>query len=117
MSNPSLSFAEREHFSARAPRRECADWSHVGVRESQVATAGAGGPPHAADEAEHRCLMATLAKLSNEHRRVIGLRQFELLRAALVAQRTGRSASAAHPFQRPALEFFRGLARWLERLR
>ncbi len=89
---------------AGALRLERADWSHVGLRESQVAAAGAGVLTRAADEDEHRRLMAAFVKLSNEHRRVIGLRQFEGLSAALVAQRMGRSESAVHSLYRRALE-------------
>lgn len=96
---------------AGALRLERADWSHVGLRESQVAAAGAGVVTRAAGEEEQRRLMSAFLRLSNEHRRVIGLRQFEGLSAALVARRMGRSESAVHSLYRRALEAWADAAR------
>lgn len=101
---------------AGALRLERADWSHVGLRESQVAAAGAGVLTRAVGEEERRLMSAFLA-LSNEHRRLIGPRQFEGLSVALVPRRMGRSESVLLSLYRRALEFFRGLAAWFERQR
>ena len=79
------------------------DWSRAGVRESQVG-AGAAGPSTVAvgREAERRLLEAWRG-LSPDHRRVLGLRQFEGLSAAATARRMGRSEDAVHSLYRRAL--------------
>jgi len=100
----------RRH-GAGALRLERADWSNVGLRESDIVAAGAGVATRAAGDEEQRRLMEAFCRLSNEHRRVIGLRQFEGLSAALVAQRLARSESAVHSLYRRALEAWADAAR------
>jgi len=94
-----------------ALRLERADWSCVGLRESHVAAPGAGVATRVAADEEQRRLMSAFLRLSNEHRRVIGLRQFEGLSAALVGQRMARSESAVHSLYRRALEAWADAAR------
>ncbi len=77
------------------------DWSHAGL---DLAAQTAGPATRVvADESRHR-LLARFEALSAEHRRVIGLRQFEGLSARDTARRMGRSETAVHSLYRRALE-------------
>lgn len=80
-------------------RRE--EWSSSGL-DHALRGPGPATEAHAA-EASRRMARAFLA-LSPEHRRVIGLRQFEGLCAAEAALRMGRSEAAVHSLYRRALE-------------
>ena len=84
-------------------RLERSDWSRIGVPESDLAANVAGPATRAATADDHRLLMAAFARLSAEHRRIIGLRQLEGHSAAEVARRTGRSVTAVHSLYRRAL--------------
>ncbi len=102
----------RARRRGEAPLRlERADWSRVGLRESAVAASAAGVLTRLADDDEQRRLLTAFARLSNEHQRVIGLRQFEGHSAAQVAQRLQRSESAVHSLYRRALEAWAEAAR------
>jgi len=79
------------------------DWSHAGVRASQVAARTRGALSHAARREEHARLVAAFRELPPDHRRVLGLRQFEGLSAAETARRMGRSEAAVHSLYRRAL--------------
>lgn len=78
-------------------------WSIAGPRASQL-LARTWGPSTrvAASELERR-LEERFQALSPEHRRVIGLRQFEGLSARETARRMGRGESAVHSLYRRAL--------------
>ncbi len=72
---------------------------------SAVPAARTAGPATAAGEREASRELATrFLELSPEHRRVIGLRQFEGLSARETAARMGRSEAAVHSLYRRALE-------------
>ncbi len=65
----------------------------------------APGPHTAAAAGESgRMLASAFLALSPEHRRVLGLRQFEGLSAEDAGRRMGRSATAVHSLYRRALE-------------
>lgn len=53
---------------------------------------------------EHRALMAAFEQLEPDHRRVLGLRQFEGRSAAETGDRMGRSEVAVHSLYRRALQ-------------
>jgi RNA polymerase sigma-70 factor, ECF subfamily len=76
------------------------DWSRAG------ALADAAPGPHTAAAAHEtsRALAAAFLALAPEHRRVLGLRQFEGLDAAETGRRMGRSPAAVHSLYRRALE-------------
>jgi DNA-directed RNA polymerase specialized sigma24 family protein len=57
--------------------------------------------PRASDELAR--VLAAYGRLSPDHRRVLGLRQFEGLDARAAARRMGRSESALHSLYRRAL--------------
>jgi len=80
------------------------DWSASGVHESQVAARTAGASTRAAQADDAARLRAAFEKLAPEHRRVLGLRQFEGLSARETALRMGRSETAVHSLYRRALE-------------
>lgn len=80
------------------------DWSRVGVHESQIPDRGPGVSTQVAGFEESRRFARTFLELAPEHRRVIGLRQFEGLSAAETARRMGRSEAAVHSLYRRALE-------------
>jgi RNA polymerase sigma-70 factor (ECF subfamily) len=64
-----------------------------------------GGPATKAAAREQAAdLVAAYLRLAPEHRRVLGLRQFQGLSAAEAAQRMGRSEVAVHSLYRRALE-------------
>lgn len=95
--------------AARAQKRTAvhepllrSSWTRAAAREPAADTAGpATRLLHA--ERQHD-LAAAFDRLAPEHRRVIGLRQFEGLSAAEAAQRMGRSESAVHSLFRRALQ-------------
>jgi DNA-directed RNA polymerase specialized sigma24 family protein len=75
------------------------DWSRAGaagVRSPGPATAAAAAE-------ESRALARRFLALAPEHRRVIGLRQFEGLSARETAARMGRTETAVHSLYRRAL--------------
>lgn len=92
----------RRHAS-NSVRLERADWSRVGLRESHVAARGPGASTLVAAHEQEARLLRAFARLSPEHRRVIGLRQFEGLSAAEAAQRLRRTETAVHSLYRRAL--------------
>src|SRR5207244_7903371 len=80
------------------------------ARASRIAIS-ATGPATAAARAESaRDLVAAFEELEPDHRRVLGLRQFEGLPAAECGRRMGRSEAAVHSLYR------RALAAWADRL-
>lgn len=85
----------------RPERLERSDWSHAGGAHPAAAAPGPRTVAGAREEGA-RMLAAYLA-LSAEHRRVLGLRQFEGLSAEEAGTRMGRSASAVHSLYRRAL--------------
>jgi RNA polymerase sigma-70 factor (ECF subfamily) len=94
--------------AGRTERLERSDWSRGGAAHPAAA---APGPRTAlATREEGARLHATFLALAPEHRRVLGLRQFEGLSAAEAGTRMGRSASAVHSLYR------RALAAWQEEL-
>jgi RNA polymerase sigma-70 factor, ECF subfamily len=68
------------------------------------AARGAGPRTEFAGRETSRALAAAFLELAPEHRRVLGLRQFEGLTAEQAGARMGRSASAVHSLYRRALE-------------
>lgn len=78
------------------------DWSR-GPRASQILAETAGPATRAVAGETSRRLAARFQALAPEHRRVIGLRQFEGLSARETARRMGRSESAVHSLYRRAL--------------
>jgi len=84
------------------------EWSRVGVVESRVAAADAGPLTRAVGGETETGLVRAYRSLEPDHRRVIGLRQFEGLSAAETARRMGRSETAVHSLYR------RALAAWQE---
>ncbi len=97
--------------SAQVARLERADWSRVGLRESRLAVRAPGVATQLAEAEEHARMLAAYEGLSAEHRRVIGLRQFEGLSAAEAAARLQRSESAVHSLYRRALQAWAEAAR------
>lgn len=80
------------------------DWSNGGVRASRVVARQHGPSTQLAGrEAESR-LVAAFQALSADHRRVLGLRQFEGLSAAEAGARMGRGEASIHSLYRRALE-------------
>jgi RNA polymerase sigma factor (sigma-70 family) len=86
------------------------DWSTAGPHESQLAARTRGPASRAAEAESLERLAAAYASLAPEHRRVIGLRQFEDLTAAQAAARMGRSEVAVHSLYRRALEAWESAA-------
>jgi len=93
--------------AGREVRLRRADWSATGLGSglgsSQLAAPGDGPATLAGLADDQRALMQAYARLSAEHRRVIGLRQFEGLDAREAGRRMGRSESAVHSLYRRAL--------------
>ena len=79
------------------------DWSVAGVRESALPALGAGPGTRVAWRAELQGAIAAYHHLAPDHRRVIGLRQFEGLDARETGRRMGKSESAVHSLYRRAL--------------
>lgn len=90
--------------SAQLVRLERADWSRVGLRESGLAGDAPGVVTALAAHDEQVALLRAFQSLAAEHRRVIGLRQFEGLSAAQTAERMQRSETAVHSLYRRALQ-------------
>jgi RNA polymerase sigma factor (sigma-70 family) len=90
--------------NARTVPLSRSDWSHAGVRESQVVHDAPGVSTQVAASEDWERLLNAFRALSPEHRRVIGLRQFESLSAAETAQRMKRSEAAVHSLYRRALD-------------
>ena len=91
---------------AREERLERSHWSRAGALEPSQ---GSPGPAtHAAGRDELGRVLEAFARLAPDHRRVLGLRQFEGLDARRAAARMGRSESALHSLYR------RALAAWAE---
>ncbi len=86
------------------------DWSSAGPRASALAAHGPGPHTRVAGAEDEARLLASFERLAPEHRRVIGLRQFEGLSARAAAARLGRSETAVHSLYR------RALAAWQESL-
>jgi RNA polymerase sigma factor (sigma-70 family) len=80
------------------------DWSRGSVRESRVEGREPGASTVARLGEEAARLRAAFERLTPEHRRVIGLRQFEGLSAREAAERLGRGETAVHSLYRRALE-------------
>lgn len=87
----------------RDGREEALDrstWSRAGRTPAALTP---GPPTRAADRDESRRLARAFLALSPEHRRVIGLRQFEGLSARETGERMGRGETAVHSLYRRAL--------------
>jgi RNA polymerase sigma factor (sigma-70 family) len=93
----------------RVVRLSRAEWSASGVHESQIAARTAGASTRAAQADEAARLRFAFEQLAPEHRRVLGLRQFEGLSARETALRMGRSETAVHSLYRRALEAWEAL--------
>jgi RNA polymerase sigma factor (sigma-70 family) len=84
-------------------RLQLRDWSSAGPHASQLLARTAGPATRAIGRETQACLERAFLALSAEHRRVLGLRQFEGLSAEDAARRMGRSATAVHSLYRRAL--------------
>ncbi len=92
-------------------RLERSEWSSAGIGGvSNVPDPGPGPPTRLAFLEQERLLQAAFESLRPEHRRVLGLRQFEGLSAAEAARRMGRTESAVHSLYRRALGAWEGAA-------
>jgi len=87
------------------------DWSLTGHPQSALAARSPGPATRAAQAEGDACLVAAYRRLAPDHRRVLGLRQFEGLTAAQAARRMGRSEAAVHSLYRRALEAWAAEAR------
>ncbi len=87
----------------RVQRLDRSAWSRAGVGESHVALPGPGPATAAAGAEDAQQLLSAFRNLSPDHRRVIGLRQFEGLDARAAAGRMGRGEAAIHSLYRRAL--------------
>jgi len=96
--------ARKRGGGVRALRLSRSDWSSTGLLESLVAGVQPGPSTEAEAWDEQRRLLATFEKLSPEHRRVLGLRQFEGLPVAETARRMARSEDAVNSLYRRALD-------------
>lgn len=96
--------ARKRSSGAREFRLSLSDWSRTGLLESLVAGVGPGPASEAMQWDEQRRLLGAFETLAPEHRRVLGLRQFEGLSAADTARRMGRSEDAVNSLYRRALE-------------
>jgi len=89
-----------------------ADWSQVhGAAESQVVSLGPGPATHVAEAEAHTRMLEAYRQLEPDHRRVLGLRQFEGKSAKETGVRMGRSETAIHSLYRRALEAWDQAAR------
>ncbi|MCA8941349.1 MAG: RNA polymerase sigma factor [Planctomycetes bacterium] len=103
--------------AARASKRDAierrlarSDWTRFDAVEPAAATAG---PRTRLQFAELQTeLEAAFDRLTSEHRRVIGLRQFEGLSARDTARRMGRSEAAVHSLYRRALSAWDEALSW-----
>jgi DNA-directed RNA polymerase specialized sigma24 family protein len=96
--------ARKRSGGGREFRLSRSDWSRTGLLESLVAGTGPGPSTEAAQWEEQARLLAAFEHLTPEHRRVLGLRQFEGASAAETARRMGRSEDAVNSLFRRALE-------------
>lgn len=80
------------------------DWSCTGLGSARIAADTPGPATRLQGSETADRLAAAFLVLSPEHRRVIGLRQFEGLSAAEAGRRMGRSETAVHSLYRRALE-------------
>ena len=98
--------AARAARAAKRDGRELAitDWSRGGVRASGVLDRAAGPATEAVGREVQSELVRAFRALAPDHRRVLGLRQFEGLSAAETAGRMRRSETAVHSLYRRALE-------------
>ncbi len=87
----------------RALRLDRSAWSQAGIGESRLELPGPGPATQAAGAEESQRLLRAFQGLSPDHRRVIGLRQFEGLDARSSARRMGRGEAAIHSLYRRAL--------------
>lgn len=88
----------------RASSTRSGDASAAGAGASAVLARTAGAATRAALTEEAARLRAAFERLTAEHRRVLGLRQFEGLSARDTALRMGRGEAAIHSLYRRALE-------------
>jgi RNA polymerase sigma factor (sigma-70 family) len=96
--------ARKRGGGAKPMRLSRSDWSSTGMLESLVAGTQAGPATEVQQWDEQRRLLDAFEKLPADHRRVLGLRQFEGLTALETAQRMGRSEDAVNSLYRRALE-------------
>ena len=96
--------ARKRGGGVRALRLSRSDWSKTGMLESLVAGVQPGPSTEVAQWDEQRRLLLAYEQLTPEHRRVLGLRQFEGLTAAETARRMARSEDAVNSLYRRALE-------------
>lgn len=87
----------------RTARLGHGSWSVAGPRASQILSRTWGPATRARASELERALEDRFEALSPEHRRVIGLRQFEGLSARETAERMGRGEAAVHSLYRRAL--------------
>lgn len=94
----------------RAGKREArfeplarSDWSRAGLRASGLGDPGPGPATRVAAREEEERIERAFESLAPDHRRVIGLRQFEGLTAEEAGLRMGRSEVAVHSLYRRAL--------------
>ncbi len=80
------------------------DWSRAGIGESRNPFAGPGPSTRAQGAETERRLVESYRALDPDHRRVLGLRQFQGLSAAETGRRMGRSEAAVHSLYRRALQ-------------
>ena len=91
--------ARRESLADTPP---AGDWSRTQGFDPPAATRGV--LTRVIGNEAHGAVDAAFARLSAEHRRVIGFRQFEGLSAEQTGHRMARSATAVHSLYRRALE-------------
>jgi RNA polymerase sigma factor (sigma-70 family) len=96
--------ARKRSGGGREFRLSRSDWSRTGLLESLVAGTGPGPSTEAAQWEEQARLLAAFEHLTPEHRRVLGLRQFEGVSAAETGRRMGRSEDAVNSLYRRAIE-------------
>lgn len=89
--------------AGREVRLVRADWSATGLGDGRLTAGGPGPATRVSVADQHRSVMAAFERLSPEHRRVLGLRQFEGLDARQAGVRMGRSETAVHSLYRRAL--------------
>ncbi len=89
---------------ARVERLARSEWSRAGPREDELAARTAGPATRVAGAEEEARTVAAFESLAPDHRRVLGLRQFEGLSARDAGARMGRSEAAVHSLYRRALE-------------
>jgi RNA polymerase sigma-70 factor (ECF subfamily) len=105
--NVVVDFARAAHAAKRDGRPERLDrstWSRFGDPAERLRDLAPGPATHvAASEGEAR-IQAAFDGLSDDHREVLALRQFEGLSARETAERLGRTETAVHSLYRRALQ-------------